>query len=118
MGYQLYWVGLAPFGWVLLPYRPIKSPGVALSFVTSGGLPLVQVNEPPEPTQAGAMPLGSTVPLPLRSAGFCRIKIAFGLTRLVPGAVGGIVPRENPSCNHSWVTGWYAPAASRYSTRR
>src|SRR5580692_9418083 len=108
MGYQLYWVGLAPLGWLLSPYRPNPSPGVAMSFVTSGGLPLVQVYGAVLPVQKAAAPLGSTPPSPLRSAGFWRIRIAFGLTRFVTPVArfGGVVPRANPSFNHSAVIGW------------
>src|ERR1700687_1735641 len=105
MGYQLYWVGLAPPGAVLLPYRPNRSPGVAGSLVTSGGLPAGQLYTAPTFTQNGAAPVASMTPLALRSAGSCRIKIALGLTGLAPGAMGGVVPRANPSFNHSCVTG-------------
>src|ERR1022692_2003720 len=72
--------------------------------------------------QAAAVPVqiwGGVVGTAVRrSAGSCSSRIAFGLIGLVPGAVGGIGPRANPSCSHSMVTGTKAaPPPGLYSTR-
>ena len=94
--------------------------GINESVNISGGKGLFHFVQTPETTfvQTGARPRASTAPLPARSAGCCNTRIAFGLTGLLPGAVGGVVPRANPNCNHSIVTGFQFPVESLYSTRR
>src|SRR5208283_3315745 len=102
MGYQLFmltlWVGA-----LLSPYHGLKVRGSA---VTSGGLSFSHSHTPDTLAQEpGTAPVWSITPSPLRSAGSWKSRIAWGLTGLAPMAVGGVVPRANPSFNHSAVTG-------------
>src|ERR1035438_8996039 len=92
-----------------------------VSPTTSGGVGQFHVKQVVWPefheVQAGARPTGSTTPSPLRSAGSCSTRIAFGFTGFVPGAVGTVVPRAKPRFSHSLVTACQVPLESRYSTR-
>ena len=90
---------------------------LAIGAVSQGILPATFV-------QNGAMPVASGAPpLPLRSAGSCKSRIALGLTWLLPalvdgpGAVGGSIPRAKPKPSHSCVTPTQAPPSSA-STRK
>src|SRR2546423_832888 len=126
MGYQLNMLTL----WVTVPLLVIPTYGLVLpaasatkSLTTSGGRPYLHMSHFPllaPPTivcvQTGASPLGSITPSPLRSAGSCRITIAFGFTGLAPGPLGGAVPRAKPRRNHSSVTSRQLPATSLYRT--
>src|ERR1035438_561618 len=115
MGYQLNRVTLCTLGDVgVMPTCQGVVP--AVSPTTSGGNGLVQFKQmvPPEfhLVQAGAIPVLSTTPSPLRSAGSCNNRIAFGFTGFVPGAVGAAVPRANPRFSHSLVTACQLPVES------
>src|SRR5208282_1333457 len=88
---------------------------LALCAVHIGALPVTPTGLPVRGTKdpsAGILP-----PLTARSAGSCSSRIAFGLTGFVNGAVGAVMPRANPSCSHSLVTGTQVPELFRYSTR-
>src|ERR1700687_615946 len=118
MGYQLLMLTLC----VVVAELVTPKYGLVLtaSSTTSGGSGFFHAVQTP-PTvvvQTGAIPLGSMARSPLRSAGSCNRRIAFGLTVLAPGAVGGVTPRANPSFSHSRVTGFQFPDTSLYSTRR
>src|ERR1700722_4542632 len=106
MGYQLFMLTLCAAA-LLSPYQGKR---VVKSVVTSGGLALIQVHTPPDLLQLGGAPTWSGAPpLPLRSAGLCKIRIALGLTGFGDAAArfGGSGPRANPSCRHSAGVGWY-----------
>src|ERR1700687_4905631 len=118
MGYQLLILALCVVVAELV--TPKYGLVLAASIATSGGSGFFHAVQTP-PTvvvQTGAMPLGSMARFPLRSAGSCNRRIAFGLMGFVPGAVGGVTPRANPSFSHSNVTGFQFPDTSLYSTRR
>src|SRR5208283_3511695 len=141
MGYQLYWVrlcGVAAGGTVGVRPNAQSADMPAASFdmlaavaarsaVINGTVPLHVINFllgelPSVVSMAGATPsiwavVGQT-PVPARSVGSCSSRIAFGVIGLVPGAVGGVKPRANPSPSHSVVIGCQTPDASLYSTRR
>src|SRR5271157_5193023 len=93
--HALHWPALCPLHTGALP-------------VTPTGLPVSGNNDP--------FP-GIPPPLTARSAGSCSSRIAFGLIGFVNGAVGAVMPRANPSCSHSLVTGTHTPELFRYSTR-
>src|ERR1700677_357250 len=135
MGYQLYWVRLCGVaaGGVPEGVRPnahsppvpaIPAAAAVVSFTTSGIVPVHAVHLVPLPlpvvalqTGAVAVDVGQT-PVPARSAGSCSSRMAFGLIGLLPGVMGAVKPRANPSDSHSLVTACQAPDASLYSTRR
>src|SRR5437667_10126776 len=103
MGYQLYMLVVA------VPEIPTKglllrpAPNALKSLTTSGGRPYfhaLHCPAPLNPVQAGASPVSSTTPLPSRSAGCCRIRIALGWIPFAPGAVGSAVPRAKPRLSH------------------
>src|SRR5450755_2501220 len=104
---------------------PNQGLALAESVSTSGGNGLLQdvqtVCPPFHVKQAGAIPAVSTTaraPVPLRSAGCCRSRIALGLTGFGVPATGGVKPRENPRPSHSLVTRFQFPPTSLYSTRK
>src|ERR1700687_1220570 len=118
MGYQLLMVTLC----VAVAELVTPKYGLVLtaSITTSGGTAFFHT-VPTPPTvvvQTGAIPLGSIARFPLRSAGCCNRRIAFGLIGFAPSAVGEVTPRANPSFSHSRVTGFQLPDTSLYSTRR
>src|SRR5208282_3492754 len=142
MGYQLYWVrlcGVAAGGTVGVRPNAQSADMPAASFdmlaavaarsaVINGTVPLHVINFllgelPSVVITAGATPSiwaagkGQT-PAAERSAGSCSSRMALGVIGLVPGAVGGVKPRANPSPSHSVVIGCQTPDASLYSTRR
>src|SRR5277367_2495023 len=106
MGYQLYMLRLC----VACLLSPYHGKNVFGSTVTSGGRALMQFHTPAILLQllGGAPFTSSGGPLPFRSAGCWRIKIAFGLISLVtPFAEFGMArSRANPNANHSPVIGW------------
>src|SRR5208282_2519617 len=98
---------------------------VVVSGWTSGGSALSQVVQPVVEVHVGALPTLSATPSPLRSAGSCSSRIAFGLIGFStppagvppPEAVGGVTPRAKPSPSHSLVTATHWLELFRYSTR-
>src|ERR1700674_1537241 len=118
MGYQLLMLTLC----VVVPELVTPKYGLVLaaSTWTSGGSGFFHVVQTPPAivVQTGAIPFLSMARSPLRSAGSCNRRIAFGLMVFAPGAVGGVTSRANPSFSHSRVTGFQLPDTSLYSTRR